>query len=44
LQHSKDEFKAIYQERMSLYQGLATTVIDTDHVRPEQVARKILCK
>ena len=44
LQHSKDEFKAIYQERMSLYQGLATTVIDTDHVCPEQVARKILCK
>ena len=44
LQHSKDEFKAIYQERMSLYQGLATTVIDTDHVRPEQVARKILGK
>ncbi|HFI0106604.1 TPA: shikimate kinase [Streptococcus suis] len=44
LQHSKDEFETIYQERMSLYQGLADTVINTDELSPEQVARKILCK
>ncbi|HFI0645116.1 TPA: shikimate kinase [Streptococcus suis] len=44
LQHSKDEFETIYQERMALYQGLADTVIDTDDLSPEQVARKILCK
>ncbi|HFI0237016.1 TPA: shikimate kinase [Streptococcus suis] len=44
LQHSKDEFEIIYRERMSLYQGLADTVIDTDDLSPEQVARKILCK
>ncbi|HFU4459859.1 TPA: shikimate kinase [Streptococcus suis] len=44
LQHSKDEFETIYQERMSLYQGLADTVIDTDDLSPEQVARKMLCK
>ncbi|HFI0214645.1 TPA: shikimate kinase [Streptococcus suis] len=44
LQHSKDEFETIYQERMSLYQGLADTVIDTDELSPEQVTRKMLCK
>ncbi|HFU4465192.1 TPA: shikimate kinase [Streptococcus suis] len=44
LQHSKDEFETIYQERMSLYQGLAGRVINTDELNPEQVARKILCK
>lgn len=44
LQHSKEEFETIYQERMSLYQGLAATIIDTDQLTPEQVARKILCK
>ncbi|HFU4464807.1 TPA: shikimate kinase [Streptococcus suis] len=44
LQHSKDDFETIYQERMSLYQGLADTVINTDELSPEQVARKILCK
>ncbi|MGQ7461229.1 shikimate kinase [Streptococcus suis] len=44
LQHSKDEFETIYQERMSLYQGLAGRVINTDELTPEQVARKILCK
>ncbi|HFU3843239.1 TPA: shikimate kinase [Streptococcus suis] len=44
LQHSKDEFESIYQERMSLYQGLADTVINTDDLSPEQVARKMLCK
>lgn len=44
LQHSKDEFETIYQARMSLYQGLADTVIDTDDLSPEQVARKMLCK
>ncbi|HFI0395061.1 TPA: shikimate kinase [Streptococcus suis] len=44
LQHSKDEFETIYQERMSLYQGLAGRVINTDELSPEQVARKIQCK
>lgn len=44
LQHSKEEFETIYQERMSLYQGLAATIINTDQLTPEQVARKILCK
>ncbi|HFI0701725.1 TPA: shikimate kinase [Streptococcus suis] len=44
LQHSKDEFETIYQARMSLYQGLADTVINTDDLSPEQVARKMLCK
>lgn len=44
LQNSKDEFETIYQERMSLYQGLASTIINTDQLTPEQVARKILCK
>lgn len=44
LQHSKEEFETIYQERMALYQGLAATIINTDQLTPEQVARKILCK
>ncbi|MBO4108448.1 shikimate kinase [Streptococcus suis] len=44
LQNSKEEFEAIYQERMALYQGLAATNINTDQLTPEQVARKILCK
>ncbi|MCQ8261215.1 shikimate kinase [Streptococcus suis] len=44
LQNSKEEFETIYQERMALYQGLAATIINTDHLTPEQVARKILCK
>ncbi len=44
LQYSKEEFEALYRERMALYQGLADTVIDTDKLNPEQVARKILCK
>ncbi|MEG3236310.1 shikimate kinase [Streptococcus suis] len=44
LQCSKEEFEALYRERMALYQGLADTVIDTDKLNPEQVARKILCK
>lgn len=44
LQNSKEEFETIYQERMALYQGLAATIIDTDQLTPEQVARKILCK
>ncbi|HFH9839526.1 TPA: shikimate kinase [Streptococcus suis] len=44
LQHNKDDFETIYQERMSLYQGLAGRVINTDELSPEQVARKILCK
>lgn len=44
LQHSKEEFETIYQERMTLYQGLAATIINTDQLTPEQVARKILCK
>lgn len=44
LQNSKEEFETIYQERMALYQGLASTIINTDQLTPEQVARKILCK
>ncbi|HFI0195405.1 TPA: shikimate kinase [Streptococcus suis] len=44
LQHSREEFEDIYQERMDLYEGLADLVIDTDQLSPEQVARKILCK
>ncbi len=44
LQHTREEFQAIYQERMALYDGLAETVIDTDQLSPEQVVRKILCK
>ncbi|NRG69875.1 shikimate kinase [Streptococcus suis] len=44
LQNSKEEFESIYQERMALYQGLAATIINTDQLTPEQVARKILCK
>lgn len=44
LQNSKEEFETIYQERMALYQGLAATIINTDQLTPEQVARKILCK
>ncbi|HEM5489899.1 TPA: shikimate kinase [Streptococcus suis] len=44
LQNSKEEFGTIYQERMTLYQELAATIIDTDQLTPEQVARKILCK
>ncbi|NQH33975.1 shikimate kinase [Streptococcus suis] len=44
LQHSREEFETIYQERMALYEGLADLVIDTDQLSPEQVARKILCK
>lgn len=44
LQNSKKEFETIYQERMALYQGLAATIINTDQLTPEQVARKILCK
>ncbi|MEG3311269.1 shikimate kinase [Streptococcus sp. SS-4456] len=44
LQNSKEEFETIYQERMTLYQGLAATIINTDQLTPEQVARKILCK
>lgn len=44
LQHSKEEFEVIYKERMDLYNGLAATIIDTDQLTPEQVARKILCK
>lgn len=44
LQHTKDEFEDIYRERTSLYQGLAETVIDTDALSPQEVARKILCK
>ncbi|HFI0672919.1 TPA: shikimate kinase [Streptococcus suis] len=44
LQNSKEEFETIYQERMALYQGLAATIINTDQLTPEQVARNILCK
>ncbi|MDY4511725.1 shikimate kinase [Streptococcus hyovaginalis] len=44
LQHSREEFETIYQERMALYEGLSDLVIDTDQFSPEQVARKILCK
>ncbi|MDQ8837283.1 MULTISPECIES: shikimate kinase [Streptococcus] len=44
LQLSKEEVKAIYMERISLYQGLANTIINTDHLSPEQVARNILCR
>ncbi|HFI0143619.1 TPA: shikimate kinase [Streptococcus suis] len=44
LQNSKEEFETIYQERMTLYQGLAASIINTDQLTPEQVARKILCK
>lgn len=44
LQHSREEFETIYQERMALYEGLADLVIDTDQLSPEQVARKMLCK
>lgn len=44
LQHIREEFETIYQERMALYEGLSDLVIDTDQLSPEQVARKILCK
>ncbi|HEM4050654.1 TPA: shikimate kinase [Streptococcus suis] len=44
LQNSKEEFETIYQERMALYQGLSATIINTDQLTPEQVARNILCK
>lgn len=43
LNHSKEEFKAIYEGRMALYQDLADLVITVDNRTPEEVARIITC-
>ena len=43
LNHSKEEFKAIYDGRMALYQSLADLVITVDNRTPEEVARFIKC-
>ena len=41
--HSKEEFKAIYDGRMVLYKGLADLVVTVDNWTPEEVARFIKC-
>lgn len=43
LNHSKEEFKAIYDGRMALYKGLADLVVTVDNRTPEEVARFIKC-
>lgn len=43
LNHSKEEFKAIYDGRMALYQSLADLVVTVDNRTPEEVARFIKC-
>ena len=43
LNHSKEEFKAIYDGRMVLYKGLADLVVTVDNRTPEEVARFIKC-
>ena len=43
LNHSKEEFKAIYDGRMALYKGLADLVVTVDNRTPEEVARLIKC-
>ena len=43
LNHSKEEFQAIYEGRMALYQDLADLVITVDHRTPAEVARIITC-
>lgn len=43
LNHSKEEFKDIYDGRMALYQSLADLVITVDNRTPEEVARFIKC-
>ena len=43
LNHSKEEFQAIYDGRMALYQGLADLVVTVDNRTPEEVARFIKC-
>ena len=43
LNHSKEDFKAIYDGRMALYQDLADLVVTVDNRTPEEVARFIKC-
>ena len=43
MNHSKEEFRAIYEGRMALYQDLADLVITVDQWTPEEVARIITC-
>lgn len=38
---TKQELKELYQERDSLYRGLAGTIIHTDSLSPTQIAQKI---
>ncbi|MFR2308108.1 MAG: shikimate kinase [Streptococcus salivarius] len=43
LNHSKEDFKVIYDGRMALYQDLADLVVTVDNRTPEEVARFIKC-
>lgn len=43
LRTSREEFQAMYEERMNLYQGLADLVVNTDNRSPEEIARIIEC-
>ncbi|MGT2800633.1 shikimate kinase [Streptococcus marmotae] len=43
LNHSKEEFYGIYQNRMKLYEGLSDLIIHTENRSPEEIARIIEC-
>ncbi|MFR2063147.1 MAG: shikimate kinase [Streptococcus sp.] len=43
LNHSKEDFKVIYDGRMALYQDLADLAVTVDNRTPEEVARFIKC-
>ena len=43
ISRTREEFRALYEQRMALYQGLADVTIDTDQRNPEEIARMIRC-
>ena len=43
LQSTKEEFYALYQKRMKLYEDLVSRVISTENKTPQEIARIIEC-
>ncbi|MGT2906577.1 shikimate kinase [Streptococcus dentiloxodontae] len=43
LNNSKEDFQAIYERRMEMYEGLSDLIINVDNRTPEEVARLIKC-
>ena len=43
LNHTKEEFKKIFEGRLTLYEDIATHIVDVEDKTPEEIAEIIRC-